>query len=453
MLDVNKTFNTSARTGRRGLRGVAAIPIRSAVHPPLIAVAAISLPALAAIAAFAQTPSPVTLSGLFNPCPSDLTDIPAPSDVLAMRPDAIRKLQEAAKKANRGGCYPPRATFKALIPASTRGDPLYLVTLANARAEAVAAALRSHGVDRDQFKIGAAVEGNSDNVLVTYDKFEPDDDKDAPTFKEVTWSKKEGSKVKAGDQIKVTITASERYEDGHKSWPTGVQLIQLTADDGLVDSKDYGKKPEPCATPIFTPTYTVPRNPPRIVHLTAIADDAAGNKNIKVGEFYTVEVWHGTDENSYDETSNEGVRSTYHGLVTFDLYETSKDKLEGQAHATWTSSQETLTGQCAGHKLTQDPKTVAWDAQLTGTIQHLPGSTRFDFHATPDRGPPYKVIETPGGACKLGGNSQGNDNKWSGTNFSLKSGQDHYDHFNAPPLTAGHTGQQYYKFHVESSGK
>jgi hypothetical protein len=104
-------------------------------------------------------------------------------------------------------------------------------------------------------------------------------------------------------------------------------------------------------------------------------------------------------------------------------------------------------------KTRQDPKTVAWDAQLTGTIQRLPGSTRFEFQATPDRGPPYNVIETPGGACKLGGTFQRNDNEWRGSNFMLKPGQDHYDFFNAPPLTAGYTGQHYFKFHVESSGK
>ena len=116
MLYVDKTFKRSARAGRRVLRGVAAIAIRSAVRPPLIAVAAISLVALAAIPAFAQTPSPVTLSGLFNPCPSDLTDIPAPSDVLAMRPDAIRKLQEAAKKANRGGVLSAKGHIQSSNP-------------------------------------------------------------------------------------------------------------------------------------------------------------------------------------------------------------------------------------------------------------------------------------------------------------------------------------------------
>src|SRR5207237_3485117 len=125
-------------------------------------------------------------------------------------------------------------------------------------------ALASLGVNEGQFKPGSIlVEGNLDYVQVSYDKFNSDDDKDAPTLN-VTWVPRDGCKVKVGGQIKVTITARERYKDGHKSWPTGVFNIQLTADDGLVDSKNYGRAPDPCATPTFTPKpYTVPRNPPR----------------------------------------------------------------------------------------------------------------------------------------------------------------------------------------------
>jgi hypothetical protein len=426
-----------------GLRGVAAIPIRLAVRPPLIAVAAISL------AAFAQTPAPVTLSGVFDP------------DLAEIRPDAMGKLQEAAKKANWGGCYPPRATFKALVPAAGVGeDPLFLSTLAEARGIALTAALPSLGLTRDQFKTIGTREGNSDNVLVTYDKFTPDDDKDPPTLK-VTWVPKKGTKVKAGDKIKATIKASERYEDGHKSWPTGVYDIRLAAVHGgfeaTVDFMDYGRPTQPCERRTFEATFTVPRNPLPIVHLKAIAEDGVRHPASEDGKFPTVEVWHGTWEHFIDVTSYDGVqynRIKRDEVVTFDLYEASKDKLEGQAHATWTFSEEVTAGKCAGAKLIQDPGTVGWDAQLTGSIQRLPGITRFDFHATPDRGRPYKVINTPGGECTTGGTYQWNDNKWSGTNFDLKSDQDHYDESrNIPPLTANETGKEYYKFHVESSGK
>ena len=278
MLYVDKTFKRSARAGRRGLRGVAAIAIRLAVRPHLIAVAAISLAALAAIAAFAQTPAPVTLSGLFDP---DLADI---------RPDAIGKLQEAAKKAHRD-CYPPRVKFTVVT--QNVGYRLFVESLAHARQKALEQALPSLGLEPGQFKVDYVI-GLVDGVLVSYDKFKPEDDKDreAPKLK-VTSTPKKGSKVKAGDKIKVTITASERYEDGHKSWPTGVQQIQLVADDGRVDGKEYGRVPDPCERRTFEVTYTVPRNPPRIVHLRAVADDGSTNDS-EVAEFPTAGDWHGS---------------------------------------------------------------------------------------------------------------------------------------------------------------
>ena len=216
---------------------------------------------------FAQTPSPVVLIGVFD---TDLADV---------KPEAIRQLREAAKKAHRD-CYPPRATFKVIV---FNKDLSFAKSLADARASALAAALPSLGLDPGQFKIETkvwvATEGLTvpDSVAVNYDKFDGAD-MDSPTLK-VNSTPTKGTKVKAGDQIKVTIWASERYEDGHKSFPTGVQRIKLLADGGkLVDSKDYGPGPPPCEPRTFETTYTVPSNPPPIVHLRAVAEDAIGNK-------------------------------------------------------------------------------------------------------------------------------------------------------------------------------
>ncbi|HWX16845.1 MAG TPA: hypothetical protein VNY07_09685 [Chthoniobacterales bacterium] len=265
----------------RALRGVAAIAIRLAVRPPLIAVAVISLAALEVAGfdpvstAFAQTPAPVTLTGLFEPEIADLK--------------TTEQLKDAVKKAHRD-CYPPRAKFTIVVPGGS--DSVFDEALARARVAALQLALPSLGLEPGQFKVNYVI-GVVDGVLVSYDKFTPDDDKDAPKLK-VTSIPTKGTKVKAGDKIKVTIRASERYEDGHKSWPTGVQSIQLTADDGLVDSKDYGRVPQPCERRTFEATYTVPRNPPPIVHLTAIAEDGVGNQDSEVGEFPTGDMWSGT---------------------------------------------------------------------------------------------------------------------------------------------------------------
>ena len=73
-----------------------------------------------------------------------------------------------------------------------------------------------------------------------------------------------------------------------------MQSIQLLADDGLVDSKDYGKPPDPCAVQTFSATYAVPANPPAIVHLRVVSEDGAGNQASKIADFPTSEAWEGT---------------------------------------------------------------------------------------------------------------------------------------------------------------
>jgi hypothetical protein len=68
------------------------------------------------------------------------------------------------------------------------------------------------GLDPGQFKTGWEF-ADIDGGRVTYDK--PDDDTNGPVLK-VSSTPRKGAKVKTGDQIKVTIGASERYSDGHK---------------------------------------------------------------------------------------------------------------------------------------------------------------------------------------------------------------------------------------------
>lgn len=66
------------------------------------------------------------------------------------------------------------------------------------------------------------VNGVVDGVLVSYDKFN-DDDKDPPKLIKVTSIPPKGARVKAGDQIKVTIKASDVL----------LRLAVLTLDAGL----------------------------------------------------------------------------------------------------------------------------------------------------------------------------------------------------------------------------
>src|SRR5207245_1905761 len=78
-------------------------------------------------------------------------------------------------------------------------------------------------------------------------------------------------------------------DTSHKSWPTGVRMIQLVAEGeggGLVDSKDYGMVPPPCERRTWEATYVVPKQSrDDAVRLTVLAEDAAGKPTPVTAEF------------------------------------------------------------------------------------------------------------------------------------------------------------------------
>ncbi|HST29991.1 MAG TPA: hypothetical protein VLK27_04055 [Chthoniobacterales bacterium] len=272
--------------------------------------------------ALSQSGSPVMISNVFDP---DLADV---------KPVATQAIKDAVSKAkaSEDGCYPPPlATFTAQVPAS--GDSSFQAALGKARADALQQALAALGNGPDKVNIGYGT-GNSDNVLVNY---KPGKDTDAPRMK-VTSIPNKGTKVKAGDKIRVTIVASERYADGHKSWPTGVHSIQLTANDGLVDSKDYGKPPQPCARQTLETTYTVPNHPPPVIHLHALAEDGVGNHGGEDADFPTGDKWEGSwhatgihDSQRYGRGGNVRHEETLN--ATFAFYVSGDGVISGEGRA------------------------------------------------------------------------------------------------------------------------
>jgi hypothetical protein len=126
------------------------------------------------------------------------------------------------------------------------------------------------------------------------------DDTEPPSL-DVHSDPPKGRKVRPGQKIDVKMTADENYNDtDHTGWQTGVRTIQLLADDGKVepDFTEPGMVPKACAEKSWKRrlevTYTVPNNPPPVVHLTAIASDYAGKDNSKDAEFPTDGEWYGT---------------------------------------------------------------------------------------------------------------------------------------------------------------
>lgn len=270
----------------------------------------------------AETLAPVTIKAAFD---VDLADI---------KPAALQGIKDAMAKtkASDDGCYPPPlATVTAEVKGSA--DTSFDTSLGKARAAALQEALATLGYGQDRAKTAYTV-GTADNVEVTYNSGK---DTDPPKLK-VTSSPPKGTRVKAGDKIRVTIIASERYADGHKSSPTGVQSIQLTANDGLVDSKDYGKPPQACARQTLETNYTVPNNPPPVVHLRAIAEDGVGNQNEEDADFPTGDKWEGTwhvtgihDSQRYG--SGGKVRHQETLDATFAFYVSGDGTLSGQGRA------------------------------------------------------------------------------------------------------------------------
>jgi hypothetical protein len=297
----------------------------------------------------AQTASPVTITKVFDP---DLADVKLGPEVKQAIKDAVEKA-----KPSTDGCYPAAIpTFTAHQKAS--GDPGFDHSLGQARAEALQQALTgSLGYGQDQFKTDFA-SGSADDVEVTY---KPGKDTDAPRLK-VTSNPPKGTKVKTGDKIHLTIIGSERYADGHKSWPTGVKSLQLTANDGVVASKDYGQPPQACARQTLEATYTVPSNPPEIIHLHAIAEDGVGNQAVEDGDFPTSGDYFGKLKFRSQQQVPAGTQY-FTGDLDITLKRDSKGNLTGTLSGT--QSEKLVLSTCPSETIT--PGRVA--AKLNGVLK------------------------------------------------------------------------------------
>jgi hypothetical protein len=105
-----------------------------------------------------------------------------------------------------------------------------------------------------------------------------------------------GTKVQAGQTIRVHITATEPTNLGPQE---GIHDIDLSGPAGLMDAAVYGNHPTVCDksrfTKTLTTTYTVPANPPPVIHLSAIAHDFANNESATISaDFPTGDLWTGT---------------------------------------------------------------------------------------------------------------------------------------------------------------
>jgi hypothetical protein len=228
-------------------------------------------------------PNAMSLNGIFLPDTADVT--PTGEAALKLSVDAAQPPQQC----------PSKATFKIMLPAGK--DPLLADAIFAARRDVLQAVLRSHQLQGPEWVLDPERGTGPEDVLVSYG---PMPDKEPPNLT-TTSTPRKGTKVQAGDKIEITIVARD---DGN-AWQTGIKSIQLTADDGLVQPTLDNGLVSKCQATFRTQTlkvnYTVPSNPPPIVHLKAIAEDFVGNADFDIGEFPTGEMWKGTVKLERDE--------------------------------------------------------------------------------------------------------------------------------------------------------
>ncbi len=180
------------------------------------------------------------------------------------------------------------------------------------------------------------------------------------------------------------------------------------------------------------------------------------------GETYNFEkgddacIW-GTEE-TYSDTvfhfdAGGWTRTVWRLYATFSLRALEGGKLEGFAHITYEMFGEDYEGDdFCGYSLFPFaivPAVIRWSAELTGTYQGNPdGTTRVSFTATPDRSPPYNLVQEDW--CHLGPITVPVDGRsWSTGVGQLKDGI--YDaHFDWS-LGPSETGEHWSTFHMEQS--
>jgi hypothetical protein len=256
-----------------------------------------------------------------------------------LNPETASALIEAARRAQ----APDGCPLGALFIHTPAGDPLFQEARAAARRQVVLELLNNAGIDTARFFVESIVGGPVDAAFLHSGL-----DRDAPTLKTTSVPPK-GTKVEAGDEIKVTMAARDVAEPSH--WQTGIKTIQLVADSEgghFVASENYQACAEAPERRVEA-TYIVPENPPLVVRLSALAEDHTGLTDTDAAEFPTQGDWYGRIELFFHAKEDQSRRPNENRAETkFDLQADIVVSYDGQGN---------LTGELVG---TQELHTYWW---------------------------------------------------------------------------------------------
>jgi hypothetical protein len=254
------------------------------------------------------------------------------------RPDAANRLKDIIQQVQPPGFDCPTQADVTIIWQHL--DLLFGEALAAARREALDTELRRLQLPRVDHTV--KITGALANLVVVNADTKPD--RERPTL-ETNSVPRKGTKVKAGDQIKVTMVA----RDHANLWQTGIKTMQLVAEtEGgrFIASENFIQTPRVCANvppeKRLEATYTVPSNPSPIVRLTALAEDFAGNMDIDIGEFPTEGDWygsitwffHGKEDTSRGPTESRS-ETKFDGQADLNLNYDGQGNLTGLLRGSW----------------------------------------------------------------------------------------------------------------------
>ena len=301
------------------------------------------------------------------------------TDLAELKPtEALKSLAERARQ-ERPECV-DGLTFKIFVSGA---DPIFMDTLAKAREGTIEAYLdKNYGLKK-----------NRDYAFANYNKA-PRDDVQATylgpeAINLVTKSTPaKGTKVRAGDTITVTMTATDNANSGQRGLKS-ITLIDLQKNGIVPDawyaetagvSKCTGDARKP---PVVVARYIVPADPPPVIRLDAVAEDFAGNVERDLGEFPTGD-WHGTMRLKR-EIPAEGYEHTINW--TFAVSEIpGSDEVRGRAVVTIDYSKGSKHEECTfSHNI------APTRAELNVTGRRIGDRLMIDF---PDPAVKYTVRQT-----------------------------------------------------------